>query len=146
MLGDLITLPGPNRRMHHRHPLTSCLGGIGSGLATLRQMGPPPPSRPPPVTPDALRIEQALQQSTPLVRLQQLMRDSNARFDAIRPSLPAVLAAHVKPGPVDDAGWSLLAANASVAAKLRQLQPRLEDVLRERGWQVCAIRVKVQSA
>ena len=106
----------------------------------------PPPSRPPPVTPDALRIGQALQQSAPLARLQQLMRDSTARFDAIRPRLPATLAPHVKPGPVDDAGWSLLAANASVAAKLRQLQPRLEDVLRERGWQVCAIRVKVQSA
>jgi hypothetical protein len=77
--------------------------------------------------------------------LQQLMRDSNARFEAIRPSLPTILAPHVKPGPVDEEGWSLLAANASVAAKLRQLQPRLEDVLRERGWQVSSIRVKVQS-
>jgi hypothetical protein len=101
--------------------------------------------RPLPVTPNALGIEQALQQSAPLVRLQQLMRDSNARFDAIRGCLPAAMAAHVKPGPVDDAGWSLLAANAAVAAKLRQLQPRLEDILRERGWQVSAIRVKVQS-
>ncbi|MDE2298811.1 MAG: DUF721 domain-containing protein [Burkholderiales bacterium] len=109
-------------------------------------MSPTPSSRPPPVTPDALRIAQALQQSAPLARLQQLMRDSAARFEAIRPSLPTALAAHVKPGPVDDAGWSLLAANASVAAKLRQLQPRLEDTLRERGWQICAIRVKVQSA
>jgi hypothetical protein len=103
-------------------------------------------SRPPPVTPDALRIEQALRQSAPLARLQSLMRESNARFDAIRPNLPAGLAAHVRPGPLDDAGWSLLAANASVAAKLRQLQPRLEEVLRERGWEVAAIRVKVQSA
>jgi hypothetical protein len=92
-----------------------------------------------------LDIGQALQQSTPLVRLQQLMRDSNARFDAIRHSLPTTLVPHVKPGPVDEEGWSLLAANASVAAKLRQLQPRLEDVLRERGWQISAIRVKVQS-
>jgi hypothetical protein len=97
------------------------------------------------VTPAALRIEEALQQSAPLARLQQLLRDSNARFDAIRPSLPAALAAHVKPGPTDDTGWSLLAANASVAAKLRQLQPRLEEVLRDQGWQVSAIRVKVQS-
>ena len=109
-------------------------------------MNPKHSSRPPPVTPDALRIEQALQQSAPLARLQSLMRDSNARFDAIRFSLPAALAAHVKPGPVDETGWSLLAANASVAAKLRQLQPRLEDILRERGWEVSAIRVKVQSA
>ena len=98
-----------------------------------------------PVTPDALRLEQALQRSEPLVRLGQLLRDSNARFDAIRSCLPAALAPHVKPGPVDELGWSLLAANASVAAKLRQLQPRLEAVLKERGWEVSAIRIKVQS-
>ena len=101
--------------------------------------------KPPPVTPNALRIEEALQRSAPLARLAQLMQDSNARFDAIKPCLPATLAPHVKAGPVDETGWSLLAANASVAAKLRQLQPRLEEVLRERGWQVNAVRVKVQS-
>ena len=93
-----------------------------------------------------MRIEQALRLSAPLARLQQLMRESNARYEAIQPILPPALAPHVKPGPVDDTGWSLLAANASVAAKLRQLQPRLEEALRERGWQVSAIRVKVQSA
>ena len=98
------------------------------------------------MTPNALPIEAALHRSAPLAHLQQLMRDSNARYDAIRADLPTALAAHVKPGPVDDTGWSLLAANASVAAKLRQLQPRLEDRLRERGWQVSSIRIKVQSA
>jgi len=92
-----------------------------------------------------MRLAQALQRSEPLVRLGQLLRDSAARFDAIRPCLPAALAPHVKPGPVDELGWSLLAANASVAAKLRQLQPRLEAVLKERGWEVSAIRIKVQS-
>jgi hypothetical protein len=106
---------------------------------------PKPASRPAPVTPDALRLAQALGQSAPLAQLQQLMRDSNARFEAIRAALPGRLAAYVQPGPVDDAGWSLLAANASVAAKLRQLQPRLEDLLREGGWQVTVIRVKVCS-
>ena len=92
-----------------------------------------------------MRLAQALQRSEPLARLGQLLRDSNARFDAIRPCLPAALAPHVKPGPVDELGWSLLAANASVAAKLRQLQPRIEATLKERGWQVSAIRIKVQS-
>jgi len=119
-------------------------------IATLPLVNPKPPAQPParvkPVTPDALRIEQALQQCAPLVQLQQLMRDSNARFEAIRASLPATLLPHVRPGPLDEAGWSLLVANASVAAKLRQLRPHLEDVLRERGWEVSAIRVKVQSA
>ena len=98
------------------------------------------------MTPNALTIEAALHRSAPLAHLQQLMRDSNARFDAIRPDLPALLAPHVRPGPVDEQGWSLLAANAAVAAKLRQLQPRLEDRLRDRGWQVSAIRIKVQSS
>jgi hypothetical protein len=97
------------------------------------------------MTPDALRIEQALQMSAPLARLRERLQDSNQRFEAIRASLPSALAAHVRPGPVDEQGWSLLAANASVAAKLRQLQPRLEEIVRERGWPVTAIRIKVES-
>ena len=91
-----------------------------------------------------MRLAQALQRSEPLARLVQLMQDSNARLEAVRPHLPAALVLHVKPGPVDESGWSLLAANASVAAKLRQLQPRLEAALKQRGWQVSAIRIKVQ--
>lgn len=100
-------------------------------------------SKPPPITPAALPIAQALRASAPLVRLQQLLHDSNARFEAIRSCLPATLAAHVRPGPLDEQGWSLLAANAAVAAKLRQLQPRLEDTLRERGWPPAILRIKV---
>jgi hypothetical protein len=109
-------------------------------------VNPKPSSQPPPVTPNALRIEQAIARSAPLVRLQLLMRDSQARFEAILPKLPSSLVPHVRPGPVDEAGWTLLAANAAVAAKLRQLQPRLEEALLERGWQVNSIRVKVQSS
>jgi len=98
-----------------------------------------------PVTPNALSIDQALGRSAPLVHLQRLLQESNARFEAIRTSLPPALVPHVKPGPVDDEGWSLLAANSAVASKLRQLQPRLEQALRARGWQVTSIRIKVQS-
>jgi hypothetical protein len=97
------------------------------------------------MTPNALRIDDAIAQSAPLARLQQRIRDSNRRFETIRACLPATLAAHVRPGPLDELGWSLLAANASVAAKLRQLLPRLEDALREGGCEVSAIRVHVQS-
>jgi len=101
-------------------------------------------NKPSPIVPNALPMQEALRQSAPLARLQQLMRDSSARFDAIHPLLPPPLASQVKPGPVDEDGWTLLASNASVAAKLRQLRPRLEDALRARGWQVSSIRVKVQ--
>jgi hypothetical protein len=101
--------------------------------------------KPPPLVPNSLPIADALQRSVPLAQLRQRLQDSNARFDAVRGLLPLALAPHVQPGPIDDEGWSLLAANASVAAKLRQLQPRLEECLRQRGWQVSSIRIKVQS-
>ena len=99
----------------------------------------------PPVTPNAQSIADALRSSAPLTRLREALRDSNARFEVIRPALPGALAAHVRPGPIDAEGWSLLAANGSVAAKLRQLKPRLEDLLRDRGWTMCTVRIKVSN-
>jgi hypothetical protein len=98
-----------------------------------------------PLVPDSLPVADALLRSAPLAHLRQRLSDSNARFAAIKTSLPTALAAHVKPGPVDEEGWTLLCANTPVAAKLRQLQPRLEELLRQRGWQVSGIRIKVQS-
>jgi hypothetical protein len=95
------------------------------------------------LVPDSLSIADALQRSAPLAHLRQRLQDSNARFAAIHALLPAPLAPHVSAGPVDEDGWTLLVANASVGAKLRQLQPRLEERLRQRGWQVSAIRIKV---
>jgi hypothetical protein len=89
-------------------------------------------------------LSQALERSAPLSLLRQRISDSNSRFAAIERLLPPLLLPHVKPGPVDDDGWSLLVANASVAAKLRQLQPRLETALRDQGWQINLIRIKVQ--
>jgi len=95
--------------------------------------------------PDSLALADALKRSAPLAHLRERLQDSNARYAAILSVLPPALAPHVKPGPVDDEGWTLLTANASVAAKLRQLEPRLQEVLRQRGWQVNPIRIKVQS-
>lgn len=90
-------------------------------------------------------VAEALRRSAPLSQLRARLQDSADRFEAIRAALPGALAEHVAPGPVDDEGWSLLAANAAVAAKLRQIKPRLERLLQERGWQVSSIRIKVQS-
>ena len=97
----------------------------------------------PPVTPDTIAIGAALAGSEPLVRLQAALRDSQARFEAVRALLPGPLAAQVRPGPVDAEGWSLLASNAGVAAKLRHLRPALEDALRTAGWPQPVVRVKV---
>ena len=89
-------------------------------------------------------IAEVMRSSQVLTRLVDRLRESNAMFASILPLLPGALAASVRPGPLDESGWSLLCANASVAAKLRQLAPRLEDHLRERGHVVAAVRIKVQ--
>jgi hypothetical protein len=104
-----------------------------------------PPPKPPPSVPTATPLAAALERSEPLAQLRRRLADAQARFEAVRPLLPAGLADLVSAGPVDDEGWSVLARNGSAAAKLRQLRPRLEAALRERGWQVSAIRIKVQS-
>lgn len=100
----------------------------------------------PPVTPDALHLRDALARSSPLAALQARLGESNRRFETIRNCLPAPLAAHVRPGPLDEQGWSLIAANPAVAAKLRQLQPLLADALTDSGWPALALRIKVRAA
>jgi hypothetical protein len=96
-----------------------------------------------PITPGALPISDAIARSAPLASLRQRLSDSTARFDAIRDVLPVALQAHVQPGPLDDESWSLLAANAAVAAKLRHLQPLVETSLQQHGWPPRTLRVKV---
>ena len=96
-----------------------------------------------PAVPAALPIGAALAQSAPLASLRERLRESEARFDAVRALLPLALVAHVRPGPVDETGWSLLAANSAVAAKLRQLQPWLEAALARQGVAVSMVRIKV---
>ena len=96
------------------------------------------------MTPDPLRIEEAISRSTPLARLQHLLKESQARLAVVRSVVPSALGAHLKPGPLDEDGWTLLVANAAVASKLRQLLPRIQDALRARGLQVTAIRIRVQ--
>jgi hypothetical protein len=102
---------------------------------------PPKPSS----VPLAQPLGEALAANASLARLSQRIRESTARYEAVCDDLPESLRAHVRPGPLDDEGWSLLAANAAVAAKLRQLVPRLDAALNAKGWQGRPIRIKVQS-
>ena len=91
----------------------------------------------------ALPVAEAMRASPPLTRLVDRLRESDAMFATILPLLPTGLAASVRAGPLDETGWSLLSGNAAVAAKLRQLAPRLEERLHERGHAVTSIRIKV---
>jgi hypothetical protein len=76
---------------------------------------------------DAMRAHDGLSQ------LSARLEASRRRLRIIGPALPGALLASVQPGPLDEDGWSLLAANAAVAAKLRHLLPRLESLLAQAG-------------
>ncbi len=94
--------------------------------------------------PGTLSLGHALDQSQPLAKLLQRLQESQARFEAIRGQLPEALRDQVRPGPLDDTGWSLLVANGAAASKLRQLVPALGAALCTQGWQPTSIRIKVQ--
>lgn len=89
---------------------------------------------------------QATEESPTLARLAQLATDSGSRLRALAPLIPANLRARIKPGPIDGTQWCLIVENNAVAAKIRQLLPSLEAHLRTEGWEVTAIRLKVQTS
>lgn len=87
-------------------------------------------------------IGDALQGSAALARLALRVRESQQRLADLAAALPPPLRAQVRSGPLDDQSWTLLAANAAVAAKLRNLLPMLEEQLRARGWPPRTLRLK----
>lgn len=95
--------------------------------------------------PLGMPLSRALDQSDSLASLARRLAQSNARFAVIGVELPDALRLQIKPGPIDDEAWSLLASNAAVAAKLRHLLPRLHDRLREQGWPELPIRVHIRA-
>ena len=96
--------------------------------------------------PLGLPLARALDQNASLSDLARRMARSNERYAAISVHLPQAMRELVRPGPIDDEGWSLLASNAAVAAKLRHLLPHLQSALGEQGWPALAIRVRIRAA
>ncbi len=90
-------------------------------------------------------LQQAADDSPTLARLAELARESAERLRAVESLIPATLRPRVKAGPIEGSGWCLLVEGNAAAAKLRQVLPALQAHLRGRGWQVTAIRIKVQA-
>lgn len=100
-------------------------------------MATPPPLR-------TMPLADALGASEPLAHLLARVKAARERFDtAVAPLLPETLRAAVRPGPLDDKGWVLLADSPAVAAKLRQLLPQLSAALVAAGWSEASLKVKV---
>ena len=100
---------------------------------------PSSPRRPHPVT-----LQQAAEESPTLARLAQLARESGDQLKAVESLIPLSLRPVVKPGPIDGESWCLVVDGNAAAAKLRQLLPALLNRLRDGGWQITSIRLKVQ--
>jgi hypothetical protein len=98
-----------------------------------------------PVVPAPRRLADAIARAPDLAALTARLAQSEARWAAVRAHLPEGLRDEVRPGPIDDEGWSVLASNAAVAAKLRHLLPRLQTALGEQGWPELEIRVRIRS-
>jgi len=92
----------------------------------------------------AVTLQQASQEAPMLARLVALNRDSSDRLRAVENLIPAMLRPAIQAGPIEGSTWCLLVRNNAAASKLRQLLPALEAHLRSRGWEVRAIRLKIQ--
>jgi hypothetical protein len=92
-----------------------------------------------------ITLQQAAEDSPTLARLAQLARESGERLKAVELLIPQALRSAVKAGPIEGPSWCLLVDNNAAAAKLRQVVPALLSRLRDRGWEVTSIRLKVQT-
>jgi hypothetical protein len=100
------------------------------------------PTSPPPRG-ASVPLDEALRRSPSLAGLLERVRESEARWAMARSALPPALASAVRPGPIDDGRWTLLAASGAAASKLRQCLPAIDATLRLQGLAELPIRVKV---
>ena len=85
---------------------------------------------------------QALQEHPTLAGLLQGHQQSQQWWAQVSRSI-GPLAQQVRPGPIEQGCWTLLATHGSAAAKLRQWAPVLIEQLQSQGHPVHEVRVKV---
>jgi hypothetical protein len=93
----------------------------------------------------AIPLHEAADAAPTLARLAQLARESGERLKAVQSFIPPALRSAVRPGPIEGTTWCLLVEGSAAAAKLRQILPILQSQLNSRGWEVTAIRLKLES-
>lgn len=85
----------------------------------------------------------ALNDSEALTGLLARVRESQARLALVADLLPEGLRGDVRAGPLDDTAWVLLVEHAAGAAKLRQLLPKLQQVLAAGGRDGPPVKIRV---
>lgn len=91
----------------------------------------------------AVSFSQAIDNSPPLARLAEQVRESGELLKSIEAMLPPAIRPAVNAGPIEGEVWCLLVAGNAAAAKVRQLLPALQAALQARGHKISSIRLKV---
>jgi hypothetical protein len=97
----------------------------------------------PKAPPGTVRVADALQENPTLGSLLGRWRLSLECMQAARPVLGPDLSASMRPGPVEDSQWTLLAASGGAAAKSRQLLPRIHQAVQALGVGVNSVRIRI---
>ncbi|MCX7663443.1 MAG: DciA family protein [Tepidimonas fonticaldi] len=91
-----------------------------------------------------LTLQQAVRANPVLADVAERAWVSRRLLQRVAVHLPPLLRERVTAGPLEDGVWCLLAANPSVAAKVRQLAPVLLAAARSAGGEVQTLQVRVQ--
>lgn len=86
---------------------------------------------------------QASSDSPTLAGLAARAADMQQRLKAVLDLIPVDLRPAVQAGPAEGDSWCVLVQGSAAAAKMRQLAPSLVARLREKGWEVTTIRLKL---
>ena len=93
----------------------------------------------------AVTLQQAADASPMLAQLAALTRESSERLKAVESLVPPALRPALQAGPIEGTTWCIVVKSNAAAAKLRQLLPAMQAHLRSKGWQVNAIRLRIQT-
>jgi hypothetical protein len=91
-------------------------------------------------------LEEAAGSAPVLAQLRERLALSERCLGHVRALIPITMRHQVKAGPIEGTEWCLLVGSAAASSKLRQLLPTIQSALTQQGFEVTAIRIKVQNA
>jgi hypothetical protein len=91
-------------------------------------------------------LDEAVGAAPVLAQLRERLALSERCLGHVRPLIPITMRHQVKAGPIEGSQWCLLVGSAAASNKLRQLLPSIQAALTQHGFEVNAIRIKVQAA
>jgi hypothetical protein len=91
-------------------------------------------------------LDEAVGSAPVLAQLRERLALSERCLGQVRSLIPITMRHQVKAGPIEGTQWCLLVGSAAASTKLRQLLPSIQAALTQQGFEVTAIRIKVQTA